>query len=139
MSLDRVRCRGNKPLRTHKTDAGADLVTAEAFTLSPGENKTIETGTAIDLPEGYVGLIVSRSGLGSKGIRVRNSVGVIDPEYKSDMKVSLENVSKVPHRFEVGDRIAQLLIVPIATPKFVNGRGPWPKEERGGFGSTGTV
>lgn len=135
--MEKLRYRGNKPLRAHKTDAGADLVTAEAFSLVPGEAKMIELGTAIDLPEGYVGIIVSRSGLGSRGIRLRNSVGVIDPAYKSDMKAIVENVSNVKHRFEVGDRIAQLLVVPIVTPEFVKGRGSWPKEERGGFGSSG--
>lgn len=135
--MDTLRFRGNKPERQNETDAGADLVTAESFTLSPGEHKIIETGTAIDLPPGFVGLIASRSGLGTMGVRVRNSVGVIDTSYKSDMKVCLENVSKVTHKFEVGDRIAQLLVVPIVTPKFTKGKGAWPKEERGGFGSSG--
>lgn len=137
MTLDKMRYRGNKPLRANLTDAGADLVTDEDFSIYPGQNMTIELGTAIDLPDGYVGLVVPRSGLGSQGLRLVNTIGVIDSSYKSNIRARIENVGFRPFTFEKGDRILQLLIVPIATPAFTKGPGAWPKELRSGFGSTG--
>lgn len=135
--MENMRFRGNKPERQHSTDAGADLACKEDFYLAPGSNLLVDTGTAVDIPDGFVGLVVSRSGLGSRGIRIRNGVGVIDPSYKSNIQARMENVSLHGEHFSAGDRIAQLLIVPVETPKFVKGRGAWPQEGRGGFGSTG--
>ena len=141
--MEELRVRGVMPRRQYRDDAGADLVIApgtETVILGPGECHMFDTGTAIDLPEGFTGLVFSRSGMGSRGIRVRNGVGVIDSSYKSNIKAMIENVSDEPIWLQAWDRIAQLVIVPIVTPRFF--RDPnddWPKEERGGFGSTGVA
>lgn len=141
MGLETLRVRGNIPQRANPTDAGMDLVSADTSwfqTIHPGGSFKFDTGTAVDLPEGYVGLVFSRSGLGSNGVRVRNGVGVIDQPYKSNIHVKLENVSEEPVTIEPGDRIAQLVIVPVETPGIVQvSPEEWPDEDRGGFGSTG--
>ena len=121
-------------------DAGADLVTAEAVELGPGERAVVPTGLAIALPEGYAGFVHPRSGLGAKfGVTVVNAPGTIDAGYRGEIKVTLLNTDlKEPVRFARGDRIAQLVVqrVEHATFREVDAL---PESERGanGFGSTG--
>lgn len=122
--------------------AGADicaLPSAGAVTVAPGETVFIHTGLAVSIPEGYVGLVFARSGLASKrGLAPANKVGVIDSDYRGEWMVALHNQGKVPQTVEPGERIAQLLVVPVITPDFElvdelddTTRGA------GGFGSTG--
>ena len=113
----------------------------EPVTIAPGELVRIPTGIAIALPSAaYVALVFARSGLGVKhGIALSNGVGVIDSDYRGEIKVGLTNLSRTPYTISPADRIAQLAVVPVVQ---VN---PVPVEnldetERGsgGFGSTGT-
>jgi len=128
------------PSRAHPTDAGADLKTENKETIKPGETVMINTGVILEIPKGYCGMIVPRSGLGSKGIRLKSTVGIIDSDYRGELLVALENNGKQPVFIAENERVAQLLIIPVSFPTFVpvkklsvTGRGT------GGFGSTGTV
>lgn len=99
----------------------------------------IPTGLAMAIPEGYVGLIFARSGLASKhGVAPANCVGVIDSDYRGEVKIALTNHSNLPYTIQPGDRIAQLMISPVVQPT-VEETAELPETARGegGFGSTG--
>ncbi|MBX3311979.1 MAG: dUTP diphosphatase [Microbacteriaceae bacterium] len=121
-------------------DAGADLKCTEAFTLAPGERKLIGTGLHIALPDGYLAFVVPRSGLAIKhGISIVNSPGTIDAGYRGEIMVPLWNTDTAnSFSAEVGDRIAQLIILPVQQAAFVQVQ-KLPDSDRGtgGFGSTG--
>ena len=128
------------PHYAHPGDAGADLVAAEALRLEPGERALVATGVRIALPDGYAAFVVPRSGLAAKhGITIVNSPGTVDAGYRGEIKVSLLNTDRsTAYDVAVGDRIAQLIIMPVTRANFI------PVEElsdsaRGadGFGSTG--
>ena len=122
--------------------AGADLYNLknEEVTILPNETKLIHTGIALDIPEGYVGLIFARSGLATKrGLAPANKVGVIDSDYRGEIMVCLYNQSGKTQTVDAGERIAQISFMPYYTADFVlcdelenTARG------EGGFGSTGT-
>ena len=127
------------PERTREGDAGYDLRSVEAFELRPGERRTVPTGVAIALPDGVAGLVVPRSGLAARhGISVVNGPGLIDPNYRGEIKVVLVNLGEHPFSAEVGDRIAQLLLVPFWSPE-LQVVDALPESDRGanGFGSSG--
>jgi dUTP pyrophosphatase len=128
------------PTRAHDNDAGLDLYAAEAARLVPGARVSIGTGLAVAVPEGLAGLVLPRSGLALKaGVTLVNSPGLIDPGYRGEVRVVLLNTDRtVDFHVRPGDRIAQLLLVPIATASPMqadaldeSGRG------LGGFGSSG--
>ena len=131
---------GTAPTFANPSDAGADLRSAERLTLQPGERALVGTGTSIALPIGTVGLIAPRSGLAAKhGITIVNAPGVVDAGYRGELKVSLLNTdASEPYTIEVGDRIAQLLVLPIPAVEFQQVT-TLPDGERGasGFGSSG--
>lgn len=127
------------PQRAHPTDAGADL---RAFVdapleIYPNEQKLVDTGVAVKIPESYVGFVFNRSSQGKQGISIPHSVGVIDSDYRGNIKVLLKNNSEDVYTVSRGDRIAQLVILPVLLVDFVDA---WNDTERGtgGFGSTGT-
>lgn len=130
------------PKRAHRTDAGADLFAwfpeadLQWTEIYPYEQKLIDTGIAIKIPEGYGGFIYNRSSQGKKGITIPHSVGVIDSDYRGNLKVLLKNISEDPYTIKQGDRIAQLVIMPVLLPEF---KDIWNDTQRGtgGFGSTG--
>lgn len=124
------------PVRAHPTDAGADLFSYENCEIYPGEQKLVDTGIAIKIPRGFGGFIYNRSSQGKKGITIPHSVGVIDSDYRGNLKVLLKNISDDPYKISVGDRIAQLVIQPI---QLVDFKDIWNDTARGtgGFGSTG--
>lgn len=128
------------PKRAHETDAGADLFALWSGTIGPQKSAAIPTGVCVDIPAGYVGLVFSRSGQGKKEVRMANCVGVIDSGYQGEITVLLTNDSMF-NAYEVkqGDRIAQLVILPIITPVFrlVNEFDNVSRRGTGGFGSTG--
>jgi len=102
------------PAYAHDGDKGADLYSIENVIISPGDRATINTGIRLGLPPGHAGFVVSRSGLASKhGISVLNSPGLIDTFYHGDIKVILHNSNHMPYTIEIGDRIAQLVIVQL--------------------------
>jgi dUTP pyrophosphatase len=128
------------PAYAHPGDAGADLVSTEDITLAPGQRATVGTGVSIALPAGYVALVVPRSGLAAKhGITVVNTPGTVDAGYRGEIKVILLNTDAAePYAIAAGDRIAQLLVLPVTRARFIPvDRLPGTERGDGGFGSTG--
>lgn len=128
------------PAYAHPGDAGADLLSTESLTLAPGQRQTVGTGVSIALPDGYVAFVVPRSGLAAKhGITVVNAPGTVDAGYRGEIKVALLNTdSSVPYDIAVGDRIAQLIVMPVTRAVFVPvAELPGSHRGGGGFGSTG--
>jgi len=128
------------PAYAHPGDAGADLVSAESVRLEPGERALVGTGVRIALPEGFAAFVVPRSGLAARhGITIVNSPGTVDAGYRGEIKVALLNTDRdSAFDIAVGDRIAQLIVAPVARAVFL------PVDEltdsvrgAGGFGSTG--
>jgi dUTP pyrophosphatase len=129
------------PERTRAGDAGFDLRAVEGLRLGPGERGLAPTGVAIAVPPGLAGLVLPRSGLALRhGITTLNAPGLIDPGYRGEVGVILHNAGAEPYAVEPGDRIAQLLLVPCATPatRIVDAL-PDGGDDRGagGFGSSG--
>jgi dUTP pyrophosphatase len=124
------------PERAHPSDAGADLFSREHVEIYPGEQKLVDTGVAIKIPRGFAGFIFNRSSQGKRGITIPHSVGVIDADYRGNLKVLLKNISEDPYVIEAGDRIAQLVVQRVELPTFYDA---WNDTQRGtgGFGSTG--
>lgn len=130
-----------KPTYGSQFAAGADLYACEGgeVTIAAGETRLIHTGLALEIPEGYAGLIYARSGIATKrGLAPANKVGVIDSDYRGEIMVSLHNHSTESQTIADGERIAQLVITPFLAVEFsetdeltdtVRGAG--------GFGSTG--
>lgn len=128
------------PLYAHPGDAGADLVSADRVHLAPGERTLIGTGVSVALPAGYVAFVVPRSGLASNhGITVVNSPGTVDAGYRGEIRVSLLNTDReAGYTIEPGDRIAQLIVMPVSTARFIQvERLPGSQRGERGFGSTG--
>ena len=132
-----------RPLRAHPTDAGADLFSTITLDIYPGEQKMVDTGVAVQIPVGFVGLVYNRSSQGKIGVQLANSVGVIDADYRGNIKVLLKNTGDEPYFIKQHDtRIAQLVISPVVLAEFGDFTGTeeqWNTTERGtgGFGSTG--
>lgn len=129
------------PTRGSDRAAGYDLYSNETSVDIPaGETRMIGTGVCMEIPDGYAGLVYARSGLASKrGLRPANCVGVIDSDYRGEIKIALHNDSKESQTIYSGDRLAQIVITPFLAATFnevdelsVTDRGD------GGFGSTGT-
>jgi dUTP pyrophosphatase len=128
------------PVYAHPGDAGADLVATETVELGPGERATVGTGTAIALPDGYVAFVVPRSGLAAKhGITIVNTPGTVDAGYRGELRVILLNTDRSrPYTVSEGDRIAQLVVMPVSRARFVPvERLPGSHRGEHGFGSTG--
>ena len=129
------------PSYAHAGDAGADLVARESVTLAAGGGRAlVGTGIALALPVGWAGFVQPRSGLALRhGVTVLNSPGLIDAGYRDELKVLLVNTDPTTD-YEVarGDRIAQLVIQPVAEVAFdVVDDLPDSARDTGGFGSTG--
>ncbi|GAB3844520.1 dUTP diphosphatase [Nesterenkonia populi] len=121
-------------------DAGADLRSAEAFTLQPGERRMVPTGVALAIPEGWVGLVHPRSGLAAKhGVALVNAPGTIDAGYRGEIRVLLLNTDREePVSITRGDRIAQLVLQRVGQAVFRTvDELPGSARGTGGFGSTG--
>lgn len=128
------------PAYAHPGDAGADLAAAEAVTLGPGERATVGTGTSIAVPDGFAAFVVPRSGLAARhGITIVNAPGTVDAGYRGEIRVTILNTdATTPYSIAVGDRIAQLIIMPVVRARFVPvERLPESQRGEGGFGSTG--
>ena len=121
--------------------AGADLYACleEEIVIAPGQTAFIPTGLAMELPKGCAGLICARSGLACKrGLAPANKVGVIDSDYRGEFIVALPNHGSESQNILPGDRVAQLLIVPVFTPDYVQCDELTDTQRAGGgFGSTG--
>lgn len=128
------------PEYAYPGDAGVDLRTVEAFDLKPFERRLVPTGIAIALPRGYAGFVMPRSGLAVKhGISIVNAPGLIDSDYRGELKVTLINLdSHETFHAEKGDRIAQLVIMKVENAQF-DVQDSLEETQRGesGFGSSG--
>jgi dUTP pyrophosphatase len=136
----RLRPDATLPSRAHEGDAGLDLHAAEAAQIGPGDRATVATGVAVEIPDGYAGLVLPRSGLAARhGIALVNAPGLIDSGYRGEIRVLLLNTDRrEPFDVAPGDRIAQLVVTRVAGAETVeveeltaSARG------EGGFGSSG--
>lgn len=131
---------GTAPGYAHPGDAGADLIATESVRLAPGERATVGTGLAIALPDGYAAFVVPRSGLAANhGITIVNSPGTVDAGYRGEIRVTLLNTDSTnEYAVAPGDRIAQLILMPVTRARFIAvERLPGSHRGEGGFGSTG--
>ena len=142
VKLKKLSSLAKVPVYSSECAAGADLyaATSEEVTVAPGETVMIGTGIAAQILDGLVGLVYARSGLATKrGIAPANKVGVIDSDYRGEIKVSLHNHSSEPQTIAAGERIAQLVIAPYIRADFEECESLDETERgSGGFGSTGT-
>jgi dUTP pyrophosphatase len=140
LKVARLKAEASVPRRAHEGDAGLDLYACEAAHIGPGERWSVGTGVGVEIPAGHAGLVLPRSGLAREhGIALVNAPGLIDSGYRGELRVLLLNTDPAEtFRVEAGDRIAQLVITPIAESEPVevdslteSARGD------GGFGSSG--
>jgi len=128
------------PGYAHADDAGADLMTRVDVVLAPGARAVVPTGIALALPSGYAGFVHPRSGLAARtGLSIVNAPGTVDAGYRGEVKVCLINLDPAETvRLSRGDRIAQLVVQPVQTARFVAVAGlPQSARGVGGYGSTG--
>lgn len=124
------------PERAHGTDAGADIRTPHGFTVEPHGNAIIETGVHVETPENCAAMLKSKSGLNLFEDIIGE--GVIDEGFTNQIKVKLYNLGDRPHEFRAGDKIIQLVIVPVLYPTYVQADKIAGGERGGnGYGSTG--
>lgn len=142
LKIKKVRENAIIPKRATAGSAGMDLYACidAPIVMNPGDRVMVPTGIAIALPDAnQVALIFARSGLAvKKGINLSNSVGVIDSDYRGEIQVGLINQSRETYTLEAGERIAQLVVMPVCLPE-VQEVAELDDTERGagGFGSTG--
>lgn len=129
------------PCRETPGSAGYDLRAhvKAPLAVGPGEWAMVPTGLMAEIPEGLAGMVFSRSGLGTRhGMVVAQGVGVIDSDYRGEIKVPLRNMGKEPYEVQPGERIAQLVLLPVALlPVAEVGELTETRRGSGGFGSTG--
>lgn len=141
IKIKRLNKRAKIPTFGTEFSAGADLYCAEEHEISvcSGQKCSIGTGISMEIPEGYVGLVFARSGLACKnGLRLCNSVGVIDADYRGEIKVVLHNDSEYVREIKPGERVAQMIIMPYPKVSFIEAE-ELSDTVRGesGFGGTG--
>ena len=121
------------PKRGHYNDAGADVFAMHDTCLEPGETVSLGLGFGVEIPDGYMGLLFSRSSMAAKGVACE--MPPIDSGYRGEIHAVLTNHSRSEYQIRKGDRIGQLVVLPIIYAEFVDALG----EERstGAFGSTG--
>ena len=129
-----------EPVRATAGAAGIDLRACidEPVVIQPGKTVRIPSGIALSLPEDYAAFVFARSGLGVKhGITLANSVGVIGSDYRGEILIGLINLSDLPYTVQQGDRVAQLVIMPVVLATLIEGDIGDTARGSGGFGSTG--
>jgi dUTP pyrophosphatase len=137
LKIKKLRDDAHIPAYGGPSDAGLDLCSLEDWTLKPGEQHTFKIGIAIAVPDGFVGLVWDRSGMAARN-GVKTMAGVIDCTYRGEVGIVLVNVTNKPYDVKQGDRIAQLLIQPIATAEVqVVEELDDTQRGNGGFGSSG--
>ena len=136
LKIKRISPEATLPTRAHPNDAGLDLYALEDSVIEPGQGKMLRTGIALALTDGFVGLVADRSSMAKRGIKTAG--GVIDAGYRGEVHIVLWNISRETHALKRGERIAQLLILPIATPAVaeVEDLDATARGEKG-FGSSG--
>lgn len=142
LKLMRVREGAIIPKQATAGSAGYDLCACMDVpqTIEPGERCVFPSGLAAEIPAGTAGFVFTRSGLGiKKGIHVTNGVGVIDSDYRGEIRIGLHNLSAEPYTVQPGERIAQMIIMPYFAPTIEEVTSLTETDRgEGGFGSTGT-
>ena len=124
------------PKRAHPEDAGMDLHLLESVEIPPGGGIRVRTGIAMEIAVGFVGMVADRSSLAAKGLKTAG--GIIDAGYRGEIHIVLRNLTGDAVRLEGGDRVAQLLILPVALPVIEEVEElSQTTRAAGGFGSTG--
>ncbi len=137
LEVKKLHDKARLPAFAHASDAGMDLCASETITILPGERAQIPTGIAFAIPEGFVGLIWDKSGISQKN-GLKSLGGVIDAGYRGEVFVGLYNTSDTAHAFNVGDKVAQILIQKIEQPEIIEVTELGQTERgEGAFGSTG--
>lgn len=124
---------GRIPTRAHYNDAGADVYCDKEYTVYPGEILKIPLGFGLELPDGLAGFIFPRTSLSAQGIVCE--LPPVDSGYRGEIHAIVSNVSNSPRVIAKGDRIGQLVLLPITVPEFVTDLGE--NRNAGAFGSTG--
>ncbi len=124
---------GKTPVRAHYNDAGADVYSLKTVEIFPGDTIKFALGFGLEIPDGYVGFIFPRSSLSSKGITCE--LPPIDSGYRGEIHAIVSNVGNSPRIIMEGDKIGQLVVLPVVLPEFVSDLGE--KREAGAFGSSG--
>ena len=142
MKRERIPFVGREPLVAHDGDAGSDLRANlgdyQVLRFEPGEIMNVDLDFRCAIPEGCVGLLLARSGLGSEGLTLANSVGVIDSGYRGPVRAPLINLGKRPVTIHDGDRVCQMVVVEYVAPEWVRDYSLGESERgEGGFGSSG--
>lgn len=137
IKIKKLRDNAVIPAKAHPTDAGFDLTATSKETDAYG-NIVYGTGIAVEIPENHVGLLFPRSSNAKKDLLLTNSVGVIDSGYRGEITFKFKNIGFVGNRYNIGDRIGQLIIVPYPEVTFVE-TDELSETQRGngGYGSTG--
>ena len=139
LPIKRLHAEAVIPARAYDGDAGLDLAACERIELAPGERAMVATGLAVAIPAGHAGFVQPRSGLAANhGITIVNTPGLVDSGYRGELKIILLNTDRErTFVVEPGMRIAQLVILAVATPQPVE-VAELPDTERGekGFGSS---
>lgn len=137
LKVKKVDPEAKLPAYAQPFDAGMDLFALEETTILPGQHLQVKTGVAVEIPQGYAGLIWDKSGIAQKhGLKTLG--GVVDAGYRGEIRVGVANLSQAPYTFEKGHKIAQMLIQKVENPEIVevNELSETVRGE-GGFGSTG--
>ncbi len=140
LRIRRTDQRAILPTRAYAHDAGLDLHALEPLVLAPGQRSSVRTGVAVEIPAGHAGLLLPRSGLAARhGLALVNAPGLIDAGYRGELHVLLLNTDRTePCALAAGDRIAQLVLVEVATPAVIEVEELSDSERGvGGFGSSG--
>jgi dUTP pyrophosphatase len=139
MNVKKLRKDAILPTKATADSAGFDLYSPDNFLIYPGTTEKINTGLAVEIPHGFFGGIFARSGLATKqGLAPANKVGVIDADYRGPLIVALHNHGEEAQSIKAGDRIAQLVILPVVQTTIVEVEELDETERgEGGFGSTG--
>ena len=137
VKIKRLSENAKLPTKAHPTDAGYDLYAASSY-IDKNLNIVFGTGVAVEIPDGYVGLVFPRSSISNTAIMLRNAVGVIDSGYRGEITAKFARVTGAFETYRVGDRIAQLIIMPYPEITFeeVDELSDSDRGE-GGYGSSG--
>src|SRR3990167_6222029 len=135
LKVKRLSNQARLPVKAYNGDLGYDLYSAERCVLKPSEQKAVGTGISVELPEGWGGFIKDRSSMAAK--MIYTSAGVIDNGYRGEIKVLLRNDSKTAFVVETGDKIAQLIPIPVIDLEIIETDIQDSDRNTNGFGSSG--
>lgn len=140
LQIQRIHPDAKLPTYAYEGDAGMDLFSVEDTIIAPGEKALVATGLKLAVPAGYGGFIWDKSGIATKH-HMKTMAGVVDSNYRGELKVALTNLGMQPYEVKTGEKVAQIVIKPIATPEIEEVEEIGVNDVRGekGFGSSGMV